>query len=69
MAAVHVTTTNNAGHTATLLLDDERDAERIEYLKTLVRREDLADVKVKSAKGEAESSSVKKAARQAAKSE
>lgn len=47
MAAVHVTTTNVLGKSVTLLMDDERDAERIAYLKTLERREDLVKVEVK----------------------
>lgn len=49
MAIVHVTTKNNSGQTATLALDDERDAERIAYLKTLAKREDLESVSVKPA--------------------
>lgn len=50
MATVHVVVKNNSGNTVTLQFDDEKDAERIEYLKKLVRREDLADVKVVGAK-------------------
>lgn len=49
MAYVHVTTKNNAGQVAVLTLDDERDAERIEYLKKLAKREDLDSVSVKPA--------------------
>lgn len=60
MADVHVTTENNSGQKVTLLLDDERDSEKIEYFKTLVRREDLRDVTVtkpgqRSARGAAKS--------------
>lgn len=47
MAAVQVTVLNNSGQTVSLTLDDELDAEQIEYFKTLKRREDIADVQVK----------------------
>lgn len=47
MAAVQVTVHNNSDQKVTLTLDDETDAERIEYLKTLKRRDDLKDVQVK----------------------
>lgn len=47
MAAVQVTVLNNSNQSVSLTLDDEQDAEQIEYLKTLKRREDLADVDVK----------------------
>lgn len=53
MAAVHVTTTNPQGQTATLLLDDERDAERIEFLHSLRRREVLDSVEVTEPGGKA----------------
>lgn len=46
MAAVHVAVKNNSGNTVTFLLDDERDAEKIAYFRTLKRREDLDDVTV-----------------------
>ncbi|MCG7610348.1 hypothetical protein [Mycobacterium sp. CnD-18-1] len=46
MAKVQVAVLNNSGNTVTLTLDDERDAERIEYFRTLKRREDIADVTV-----------------------
>lgn len=46
MAEVHVTTTNKSGQKAVLRLDDERDAERIEYLQKRVRREALESAKV-----------------------
>lgn len=46
MAEVHVTTENNSGQKVTFLLDDERNAEQIDYFKKLVRREDLRDVTV-----------------------
>lgn len=49
MSSVHVTTTNNQGYTVALLLDDERDAERIAYLRGMERREELAKVEVKPA--------------------
>lgn len=49
MAAVKVIVVNNSGHTVGLTLDDVKDAERIAYLKTLVKREDLESVKVQSA--------------------
>lgn len=47
MAAVQVTVHNNSDQKVTLTLDDERDAEQIEYLQTLKRRDDLKDVQVK----------------------
>jgi hypothetical protein len=47
MAAVQVTVKNNSGQTVTLTLDDETDAERIEYFQTLKRRGDIVDVSVK----------------------
>jgi len=46
MTYVQVHVTNNSDQECSLLLDDERDAERIDYLKKLARREDLASVKV-----------------------
>lgn len=46
MAEVHVTTTNLSGQSATFQLDDERDAEKIAYFKTLKRRDELDDVVV-----------------------
>lgn len=47
MATVQVTVLNNSNQSVSLTLDDEHDAEQIEYLKALKRREDLADVDVK----------------------
>ncbi len=47
MTAVQVTILNKSNQTVSLTLDDETDAEQIEYLKALKRREDLADVDVK----------------------
>ena len=47
MAAVQVTVHNNSDQKVTLTLDDETDAEQIEYFKTLKRRDDLKDVQVK----------------------
>lgn len=47
MADVHVTTENNSNQKVTFLLDDERDAEKIEYFRTLVRKDDLRAVDVK----------------------
>lgn len=51
MAAKHVTVKNNHGQTAVLLLDDEVEAEadRIEYLQKLAKREDVKSVTVKDA--------------------
>lgn len=49
MTAVHVATVNNSDQKATLLLDDERDAERIEYLQKLAKKDKLASVKVSKA--------------------
>lgn len=49
MADVHVTVKNKSGKTVTLLLDDERDAERIAYLKRGVGREDFESFGLKSA--------------------
>jgi len=49
MAYVHVVVKNNSGNTVTLGLDDVSDAERIEYLKKLAKREDLESVNVKPA--------------------
>lgn len=51
MALVQVTVKNNSGHTVGLTLDDEQDAERIAYLRTLVKREDLDSIKVNPVKG------------------
>lgn len=47
MADVHVIVKNNSGHTVGLTLDDEQDAERIDYLKKQAKREDLDTVTVK----------------------
>jgi hypothetical protein len=52
MAYVHVSVKNNTGNTVVLLLDDERDAEKIEYFRKLVRREDLDSVKVRPVESE-----------------
>jgi hypothetical protein len=46
MAEVHVTTENLSGQKVTFLLDDERDAEKIEYFQKLKRRDELNDVTV-----------------------
>lgn len=46
MAAVKVTVHNNSDQKMTLTLDDTTDAERIEYLQTLKRRDELKDVQV-----------------------
>lgn len=46
MAAVQVTILNKSNQTVSLTLDDETDAEQIEYYQTLKRREDLVDVEV-----------------------
>ena len=46
MADVHVHVTNKSGGKTSLLMDDEQDAERIEYLKKLVKRDELDEVKV-----------------------
>lgn len=54
MADVHVSVKNNSGATAVFLMDDERDAERISYLKTLQRREDLEAVSVSPVGSESE---------------
>lgn len=48
MSKVQVTVHNNSDQLVTLSLDDERDAERIAYLQTLKRRDDLKDVEVKN---------------------
>lgn len=44
MALVAVEIENNAGQTVSLMLDE--DGEQHQYLRTLVRREDLRSVKV-----------------------
>lgn len=49
MADVHVTTINKSGQKAVLLLDDERDEERIAHLKKLGKLEKLKSVTVKAA--------------------
>ena len=46
MALVNVKVKNNTGAEVTLRLDDTDDAERIDYLQKLARREDLASVTV-----------------------
>ncbi|WP_078290671.1 hypothetical protein [Mycobacterium sp. D16R24] len=46
MAAVQVTILNKSNQKVSLTLDDETDAEQIEYFHTLKRREDLVDVEV-----------------------
>lgn len=50
MTAVHVHVTNKTGGKVALTLDDELDAERIQYLKKLVKRDELEAVSVKPAK-------------------
>lgn len=49
MAYVKVHVENKLGGKTVLGMDDERDAERIEYLKKLVKREDLESVTVVAA--------------------
>lgn len=49
MAAVHVIVKNNSGNTVGLLLDDERDAERITYLQKLAKRDELDSVQIRKA--------------------
>ena len=48
MTAVKVTVTNKSGHKVGLTLDDEHDAERIEYLKKQVKADVFEDIKVES---------------------
>jgi hypothetical protein len=59
MADVHVTVKNKSGQTVTLLLDDERDKERIAYVKRGVAREDFESVDVKAAKEPAKKAAAK----------
>lgn len=46
MTAVKVLVTNKSGHEVGLTLDDEKDAERIDYLKGLVKADVYDAVKV-----------------------